>query len=39
MRQIIASLDIGSSKIKLVVAELKEEGVPWYSTWRNSRGR
>ncbi len=27
MRQIIASLDIGSSKIKLVVAELKEEGI------------
>lgn len=27
MRQIIASIDIGSSKIKLVVAELKEEGL------------
>lgn len=27
MRQIIASLDLGSSKIKLVVAELKEEGL------------
>lgn len=27
MRQIIASLDLGSGKIKLVVAELKEEGL------------
>lgn len=27
MRQIIASMDIGSSKIKLVVAELKEDGL------------
>lgn len=27
MRQIIASMDIGSSKIKLVVAELKDDGL------------